>query len=42
MTGITRETTHGQTLDAQLEQLREAGCNRIYPEKVTGASFSRC
>jgi len=37
--GYARVNTHGQTLDAQLEQLRAAGCaNRnIYREKVTGA-----
>jgi len=37
----------GLSLDAQLEQLRGAGCTRIYREKVTAptttaASFSRC
>jgi hypothetical protein len=37
--GYARVSTFGQTLDSQLEQLREAGCSRrnIYKEKVTGA-----
>jgi DNA invertase Pin-like site-specific DNA recombinase len=38
--GYARVSTYGQTLDAQLEQLRAAGCSsrNIYREKVTGAS----
>jgi DNA invertase Pin-like site-specific DNA recombinase len=41
--GYARVSTYGQTLDAQLEQLRAAGCtNRnIYREKVTGAHSDR-
>jgi DNA invertase Pin-like site-specific DNA recombinase len=41
--GYARVSTYGQTLDAQLEQLRAAGCaNRnIYREKVTGARADR-
>jgi DNA invertase Pin-like site-specific DNA recombinase len=41
--GYARVSTYGQTLDAQLEQLRAAGCrNRnIYREKVTGAQADR-
>jgi DNA invertase Pin-like site-specific DNA recombinase len=35
--GYARVSTYGQTLDAQLEQLRAQGCGRIYREKVTGA-----
>jgi DNA invertase Pin-like site-specific DNA recombinase len=35
--GYTRVSTYGQTLCAQLEQLRAAGCTQIYREKVTGA-----
>ena len=37
--GYARVSTYGQTLDAQLEQLRAAGCSsrNIYHEKVTGA-----
>ena len=29
------------TLDAQLEQLRGAGCTKIFREKVTGAHSNR-
>src|SRR5271155_4982059 len=41
--GYARVSTYGQTLDAQLEQLRAAGCtNRnIDREKVTGARADR-
>src|SRR6185437_14330371 len=33
--------TYGQTLDAQLEQLKAAGCARVYRKKVTGARSGR-
>ena len=36
--GYARVSTYGQTLDTQLEQLRGAGCIKIYREKVTGAA----
>jgi Resolvase, N terminal domain len=39
--GYARVSTYGQTLDAQLEQLRAEGCSRIYREKVTGAHSDR-
>src|SRR5487761_1756894 len=39
--GYARVSTYGQTLDAQLEQLRGAGCTRIFREKVTGAHNDR-
>src|SRR6266404_6081828 len=41
--GYARVSTYGQTLDSQLEQLREAGCGsrNIYREKVTGAEANR-
>ena len=41
--GYVRVSTYGQTLDAQLEQLRAAGCSsrNIYREKVTGARADR-
>jgi DNA invertase Pin-like site-specific DNA recombinase len=39
--GYARVSTYGQTLDAQLDQLRKAGCTKIYREKVTGARADR-
>src|SRR5438132_12363040 len=39
--GYARVSTYGQTLDTQLEQLRGAGCTKIYREKVTGAHNDR-
>jgi DNA invertase Pin-like site-specific DNA recombinase len=41
--GYARVSTYGQTLDAQLEQLRAAGCStrNMYREKVTGAHNDR-
>ena len=39
--GYARVSTYGQTLDAQLEQLRKAGCTKIFREKVTGARADR-
>src|SRR6516162_7483705 len=39
--GYARVSTYGQTLDAQLGQLRGAGCTKIYREKVTGAHSDR-
>jgi DNA invertase Pin-like site-specific DNA recombinase len=39
--GYARVSAYGQTLDAQLEQLRAAGCTKIYREKVTGAHSDR-
>jgi DNA invertase Pin-like site-specific DNA recombinase len=39
--GYARVSTYGQTLDAQLEQLRADGCARIFREKVTGARPDR-
>jgi DNA invertase Pin-like site-specific DNA recombinase len=39
--GYARVSTYGQALDAQLGQLRKAGCTKIYREKVTGAWADR-
>ena len=39
--GYARVSTYGQTLDAQLEQLRANGCTRIYREKFSGATSDR-
>jgi predicted site-specific integrase-resolvase len=36
-----RVSTYGQTLDAQLEQLRKVGCGTIYREKASGARAER-
>ncbi len=39
--GYARVSTYGQTLDAQLEQLRAEGCGRIYRETASGARADR-
>ena len=39
--GYARVSTYGQTLDAQLEQLRKEGCAPIYREKASGAQPTR-
>ena len=39
--GYARVSTYGQTLDAQLEQLKAAGCAMVYREKATGAKIER-
>ena len=39
--GYARVSTYGQTLDAQLAQLREDGCATIYREKASGAQTDR-
>src|SRR5258708_37460460 len=39
--GYARVSTYGQTLDAQLGQLRAEGCAKIYREKASGARPDR-
>jgi DNA invertase Pin-like site-specific DNA recombinase len=39
--GYARVSTDGQSLDAQLEQLRKAKCSKIFQEKVSGARSDR-
>ncbi len=41
LVGYARVSTYGQTLDAQLEQLKVAGCGVVYREKVSGARADR-
>lgn len=41
MIGYARVSTSGQTLDAQLEQLGEAGCDPVFKEAVSGARSDR-
>src|SRR5271163_3635450 len=39
--GYARVSTYGQTLDAQLENLRKERCSKIYCEKASGAQPER-
>src|SRR4051794_32727627 len=39
--GYARVSTHGQDLSQQRAALREAGCSRVFEEKVSGAKRNR-
>src|SRR5690349_17850971 len=39
--GYARVSTDGQTLDAQQAALREAGCEKVFAEKMSGAKTDR-
>jgi len=39
--GYARVSTYGQTLAAQLEQLRGDECSKVYREKASGAQADR-
>jgi DNA invertase Pin-like site-specific DNA recombinase len=39
--GYARVSTDGQTLDAQLAQLKHAGADKVYAEKISGAITDR-
>lgn len=36
-----RVSTYGQSLEKQIQQLKEAGCEKIFEEKVSGANLNR-
>ena len=39
--GYARVSTADQNLDAQLEELRAAGCTKVFREKVSGTRSDR-
>ena len=39
--GYARVSTNGQTLASQQAQLRQAGCMRVFSEKISGAGSDR-
>lgn len=41
MIGYARVSSEAQNLDRQLDQLKSAGCKRIYQEKITGTKKDR-
>jgi DNA invertase Pin-like site-specific DNA recombinase len=40
--GYARVSTDGQTLDAQHSALLQAGAQRVFSEKISGAKTDRC
>jgi DNA invertase Pin-like site-specific DNA recombinase len=41
LVGYARVSSTGQKLDVQLEKLKEAGCKKIFREKITGVDQNR-
>lgn len=39
--GYARVSTHDQNLDRQIDQLKAAGCEKIFKEKITGTKKER-
>lgn len=39
--GYARVSTKGQKLDRQIKKLKEAGCTKIFSDKITGKHFER-
>lgn len=39
--GYARVSTEDQNLDGQVARLKEAGCERIFTDKLTGATVDR-